>query len=81
MPSELYFLSARQLTQFIKEKKISCVELIQIHLARIAKINAKLNAIIQLQDPEKTLQEARIADKKLAQQQMIGPLHGITHHD
>ncbi|MFM2323022.1 MAG: hypothetical protein RLZZ225_1175 [Pseudomonadota bacterium] len=77
MPSELYFLSARQLTQFIKEKKISCVELIQIHLARIAKINAKLNAIIQLQDPEKTLQEARIADKKLAQQQMIGPLHGL----
>jgi amidase len=77
MPSELYFLSARQLTQFIKEKKISCVELIQIHLARIAKINAKLNAIVQLQDPEKTLQEARIADKKLAQQQMIGPLHGL----
>jgi amidase len=77
MDSELYFLSARQLTQLIKEKKISCVELIQIHLTRIAQINSKLNAIIQPQDPEKALQEARIADKKLTTQQIIGPLHGL----
>ena len=77
MNSELYFLSARQLTQLIKEKKISCVELIQIHLTRIEQINSKLNAIIQFQDPEKVLQEARIADKKLAKQEIMGPLHGL----
>ncbi len=77
MNSELYFLSARQLTQLIKEKKISCVELIQIHLTRIGQINSKLNAIIQFKDPEKALQEARIADKKLAKQKIIGPLHGL----
>lgn len=77
MNSELYFLPARQLARLIKEKKISCVELMQIHLTRTAQINSKLNAIIQLKDPEKALQEARIADKKLARQQTTGPLHGL----
>lgn len=77
MNSELYFLPARQLARLIKEKKISCVELMQIHLTRTAQINSKLNAIIQLKDPEKALQEARIADKKLARQQTRGPLHGL----
>lgn len=77
MNSELYFLPARQLARLIKEKKISCVELIQVHLARIAQINSKLNAIIQFKDPEKALKEACIADKKLAKQQIIGPLHGL----
>ena len=55
MNSELHFLSARQLTQLIKEKKVSCVEVIQAHLARIKKINPILNAIIQALDPEKAL--------------------------
>lgn len=77
MNSELHFLSARQLTQLIKEKKVSCVEVIQAHLARIKKINPILNAIIQALDPEKALKSARDADKKLAKQQIIGPLHGL----
>lgn len=77
MSSDLYFLSARKLTKLIKEKKISCVEVIQAYLARIQQVNPKLNALIQLVDPEIALKKARIADEKLAKNQIFGPLHGL----
>jgi amidase len=77
MSSDLYFLSARKLARLIKEKKISCVEVIQTYLARIQQINPKLNALIQLVDPEIALKKARIADEKLTKNQVLGPLHGL----
>lgn len=77
MNSDLYFLSARKLTKLIKEKKISCVEVIQTYLARIQQVNPKLNALIQLIDPEIALKKAHIADEKLAKNQILGPLHGL----
>ncbi len=77
MNSELYFLSARKLAQLIQEKKISCVEVIQTYLVRIQQINPKLNALIQLIDPEIALKKARLADEKLAKKQSVGPLHGL----
>ena len=77
MSSDLYFLSARELSQLIKEKKISCVEVIQTYLDRIQYINPKLNALVQLTEPEIALKKASEADKKLAQKQTLGPLHGL----
>jgi amidase len=77
MNSELYYLSARKLSALIKEKKISCVEVIQTYLARIQQVNPKLNAIVQFTEPEIALKKARIADEKLAKKQMLGPLHGL----
>ena len=77
MSSDLYFFSAKKLSKLIKEKKISCVELIQIYLDRIQQINPKLNALVQLTEPEIALKKASEADKKVAKQQFLGPLHGI----
>jgi amidase len=77
MSSELYFLSARKLAQLIKEKKISCVEVIKLYLARIQQVNPKLNALIQLPEPEIVLKKAQQADEKLAKNQILGPLHGL----
>lgn len=77
MTSDLYFLSARKLATLIKEKKISCVELIQTYLDRIQQVNPKLNALVQLAEPEIVLEKARIADEKLAKNQILGPLHGL----
>jgi amidase len=77
MTSDLYFLSARKLATLIKEKKISCVELIQTHLDRIQQVNPKLNALVQLAEPEIILEKACIADEKLAKNQILGPLHGL----
>jgi amidase len=77
MSSDLYFLPARKLAQLIKEKKISCVEVIQTYLDRIQQVNPKLNALVQLTEPEIALKKARIADEKLAKNQILGPLHGL----
>jgi len=77
MSSDLYFLSAKELVQLIKEKKISCVEVIQTYLDRIQQINPKLNALVQLTDPEIALKKASEADEELAKKQILKPLHGL----
>lgn len=77
MSSDLYFLSAINLSQLIKEKKISCVELIQTYLDRIQQINPKLNALVQLTEPEIALKKAFEADEKIAKKQTLGPLQGL----
>ncbi|WP_218814068.1 amidase [Rickettsiella endosymbiont of Dermanyssus gallinae] len=77
MSAEIYFASAKQLVTRIKQKQISCTELIQVYLDRLTDINPKLNALVQTLSPEKALQQARYADEKLAKNQAIGPLHGL----
>lgn len=74
---KIYYSSAKQLVQHIQQKEISCVELMQVYLDRIAHINPTLNAIVQNLAPEKALTEARKADEKMAKKEIIGPLHGI----
>lgn len=77
MSAEIYFASAKQLINKIKQKQISCTELIHVYLDRLTKINPKLNALVQTLSPEKALQQARYADEKLARNQVLGPLHGL----
>lgn len=77
MSAEIYFASAKQLANSIKQKQISCTELIQIYLDRLTSINPKLNALVQTLSAENALQQARLADEKLAKNQAIGSLHGV----
>ena len=78
MSSEIYFSSAKQLVTRIQQKEISCTELMQIYLQRLAQVNPKLNAIVQTLRSEQALEQARKADEKIAQNhQTIGPLHGL----
>ncbi len=60
----------------IRAKQISSRELIEAHLARIAQVNPKLNAVVQLA-AERALAEARRADDALAGGRDCGPLHGV----
>ncbi|MBI1887226.1 MAG: Asp-tRNA(Asn)/Glu-tRNA(Gln) amidotransferase subunit GatA [Nitrosomonadales bacterium] len=57
--------SLRQLGAVLRAKKISSVELTQLYLDRIARLNPALNAYITL-DQEKSLAQARAADERLA---------------
>lgn len=74
---ELTSLSAKKLAQLIKEKKVSCVEVIQAYLNRIAQVNPLINAIVEQLPPEKALEEARIADVAVARKSVLGKLHGV----
>jgi len=73
---ELIYLSARELAQQIRDKKVSAVEAVKACLARIAEVNPKLNAVVQL-TAERALAEAREADGLIAKGQPNGPLGGV----
>ncbi len=73
---ELIFASATEQAKAIRGKRVSSEELTQACLARIADVNPKLNAVVQL--PAATaLAEARAADRALAHGEIRGPLHGV----
>jgi Asp-tRNA(Asn)/Glu-tRNA(Gln) amidotransferase A subunit family amidase len=74
--SLLHQLSLAQTSQFIRERKISPVELLRAHYARIERLNPKLNAFIELRQ-QAAFAEARAAEKAVAHNAKLGPLHGV----
>ncbi len=79
---ELCFLTATELARRIRAKEVSAREVMEAHLAQIARVNPKVNAIVTLL-PELALAGARAADEALARGEAVGPLHGlpIAHKD
>ncbi len=74
--SDLTFLPAVEMARQIREKKISPVELAHAHLAKIERLNPKLNAYVDL-NPDRVLREAREAEAVLMRGEIPGPLHGV----
>jgi Asp-tRNA(Asn)/Glu-tRNA(Gln) amidotransferase A subunit family amidase len=60
----------------IREKKISPAELAEAHLAKIERLNPKLNAFVHV-DPERVRRDARQAEAAVSGGQALGPLHGV----
>ena len=67
--------SLKQLSQALATKQVSSVELTQLFLDRIERLNPSLNAFVTV-DPEKSLHSARAADARIAAG-TAGPLTGI----
>jgi Asp-tRNA(Asn)/Glu-tRNA(Gln) amidotransferase A subunit family amidase len=74
--SDLTFLSAVVMAQQIREKKISPVELIDAHLAKIGRLNPKLNAFVHL-DADRARRDARTAEDEVVSGNPLGRLHGV----
>jgi Asp-tRNA(Asn)/Glu-tRNA(Gln) amidotransferase A subunit family amidase len=74
--SDLTFLPAVEMARQIREKKISPVELALAHLAKIERLNPKLNAYVHL-NPDHVLREAREAEAVQMRGEIPGPLHGV----
>ncbi len=64
------------MAQQVREKKISPVELTGAHLAKIARLNRKLNAFVHV-DLEQVQCEARDAEARVMRGETLGPLHGV----
>jgi len=60
----------------IREKKFSPVELVEMHLERIAALQPKLNAFVHL-DAERARTQARVAEAAVMRGDAVGPLHGV----
>jgi amidase len=80
--SELNFATARDLARLVREREISAVELLDVHISQIERINPQVNAIVTLL-PERARAQAAAADAALARGEAVGPLHGlpIAHKD
>lgn len=74
--TDLTFLPAVTMVRYIREKKISPVELADAHLAKIERLNPKLNAFVHV-DPERVRREARVAESGVMNSNSVGSLHGV----
>ena len=70
-------LSATALSAAIHTKQVSCREVMQAYLARIALMNPAHNALVSLRDAEVLLREADACDTELAAGRSRGWLHGM----
>ena len=73
---ELFYASATALARRIRDRELSSEVVVQAHLQRIAAINPRLNAVVQLAATQ-ALEDARAADAALARGQPPGALHGV----
>jgi amidase len=73
---ELHYLSAFQLADRIRRRRVGCVELLEHFLARVERFNPRLNAIVHL-DAQRARARARAADAALAKGEVWGPFHGV----
>ena len=73
---DLTFLSAVRMAQQVRERQISPVELADAHLAKIERLNPKLNAFVHV-DTERVRGEARDAEAAVTSGKTLGPLHGV----
>src|SRR5215472_8645528 len=74
--SDLTLAPALDIARHIREKTISPLELAELHLAKIERLNPKLNAFVQV-DPDGVRRRARAAEAAVMNGQTLGPLHGI----
>lgn len=74
---DLTACSGQQLVHMITTKQVSCVEVMQAYLDRIAVVNPAINAMVQQLPAEQALAQAREADIRVTHKETIGPLHGL----
>lgn len=72
----LYYQSAVSLLSQLHSRTLSCVELLNAFLTRIAHVNPTLRAIVELHT-DRSLTEAEKADHALAHGHSVGKLHGL----
>jgi amidase len=75
VPKGLTSKSASDLSELIRSRIISPVEVIESYLQRIDQINPSLNAIVTLA-PD-VLDQARAREREIASGGALGPLHGV----
>src|SRR5438874_11702241 len=80
--SSVCFMSAVEMAQLIRMKKLSAREALSAHLRQIERVNPKVNAIVTLATAQAE-QRALEADEAQAHGKLLGPLHGLptAHKD
>ncbi|MEN9671709.1 MAG: hypothetical protein RL018_1986, partial [Pseudomonadota bacterium] len=77
MTEQITELSALSLSEAIHQKRVTCVQVMEAYLSRIAELNPTFNALVSLRDEPSLLAQARAHDELLQQGTSLGWLHGI----
>lgn len=79
LPADITELSASLLSVAIRERRVSCREVMQAYLARIDRYNPVYNAIVSRVDDADLMRQAQAADHALEKDNYRGWLHGVPH--
>ena len=74
--TELWALTATELSKLIRSKKVSAVEVTRSVLERLDAVNPAINAVVT-QMPEEAISVAQSVDKKIGNGEAVGSLAGI----
>ena len=74
---DIVSLDAVALSRAIHARDVSCVEVMNAHLAQIDRLNPVVNAIVAMQDRDALLALAAERDTQLSKGESLGPLHGF----
>lgn len=72
---KIVMMDATSLSEAIRSRKLSCVEVMSAYLSHIADLNPKVNAIINMRSSSILMEEAQRRDQELAK----GIYHGVLH--
>jgi amidase len=73
---DLPFRPALDLALAIRERRIGCRELLDLHISRVERLDPRLNAVV-VRDFDRARARADAADAALARGEVWGPLHGL----
>jgi amidase len=76
---DVVYISLTEMSERIRAKRLSPVELVDAHLARITQLNPKVNAFVTV-DKKRAREQAKSAEAALsssAKSDSLGPLHGV----
>ncbi|HUQ18752.1 MAG TPA: amidase [Gemmatimonadaceae bacterium] len=73
---DLAFLPVTELSDLVRRRKVTSLQLTQMYLARLKKYDPVLKAVITLTE-DRALAQARAADAEISRGKYRGPLHGI----
>ena len=74
--TDLAFSPATELAAMVRTKRIGCRELLDHYVARVERLNPRLNAVVTL-DVERARARADAADRVSTRGDTVGPLHGL----
>src|SRR5262249_34000739 len=74
--AEIPFLSVSQLSELIKSRQVSPVEVVEGYLERIDRLNDRLYAYLTV-CRDQAVEAARALERELARGAYRGPLHGV----
>ncbi len=79
LPSDLTDMTASVLSAAIRQREVSCVEVMQAYLDRIHRYNPVYNAIVSMVEDDELIKQAELADQALDKDEYWGWMHGMPH--